>query len=160
MRAWPVPRRGAAWDAHTERTVPGFPKKNGLPLWKTGNGPSTPEEKTYTSPPAPGEKSKKGVATLFFVAERGIFKGEMSRNISPLNGALPPLPTGAKEVAAGAAKISFRRGKSYSPRRAKPSLSIGKGGRRRRGEIPSSIQTNQNKRCYQWQWIASRPGTC
>ncbi len=55
----------------------------------------------------PGEKSKKGVATLFFVAERGIFKGEMSRNISPLNGVLPPLPTGAKEVAPEGAKPLF-----------------------------------------------------
>ena len=36
--------------------------------------------------------------------KRGIFKGEMNRNISPLNGVLPTLPLLAKWVAAGAAK--------------------------------------------------------
>ena len=57
--------------------------------------------KDVQSPPTPGGRSKKGAEAPFLVAERGIFKGEMSRNISPLNGALPPLPTGAKEVAPG-----------------------------------------------------------
>ena len=36
--------------------------------------------------------------------KRGIFKGEMNRNISPLNGVLPTLPLLAKWVAAAAAK--------------------------------------------------------
>ena len=46
-----------------------------------------------------------GAEAPLWSLKRGIFKGEMSRNISPLNGVLPTLPLLAKWVAAGAAKF-------------------------------------------------------
>ncbi len=70
----------------------------------------------------PGEKSKKGAAALFFVAERGIFKGEMSRNISPLNGVLVTFPPREKLLAAAAAKYLYSHRQSRSPQWAKPPM--------------------------------------
>ena len=61
----------------------------------------TPEIKAFQSSPTPGDNPKRGPQSPFWSLKRGIFKGEMNRNISPLNGALPTLPLLAKWVAPG-----------------------------------------------------------
>ena len=72
------------------------------------------------------------------VAERGIFKGEMSRNISPLNGALVTLPLLAKSLAPG--------GETSPPRRS--------------GEIPQTSTAASVSKNHSTILLTFRPSIC
>ena len=62
----------------------------------------------------------------YWSLKRGIFKGEMNRNISPLNGLLVTFPPLEKSLAAAAAKPSHRAKSTIKVKQSRPGQSPGR----------------------------------